>query len=775
MCEMKTKGKMLIFDCTNSPYEFMSSDFIASNLKMMVSLTRTDFEKIRYEEQLTFELNKERTEIIMSYVRFIKQVEKLMLSREIYGREDDDSYNLRKNTLAKIYEDLMKNPLTAEQTILDYNEPQPTRAVYYEAYKKYRAWLNGILKKLRTTKMYLMVKESGDMRKVFIKLLNMKIMRLVDSLELLVPEGAKPLDKENAKYNLEYGYKVTIYDVPGSEAYWYIIENPLIDELPGTMIEEARKIITRDMQSVRGIQVKDYNMVFEEKLLEYRRHYMEFANERNIKITPNHALALAFATASWVAGLGEPIEVLSLDKRNVTDVYFDAENAPIYMDHREFGLCHTVYRYNKKLVDQMFFNILNTEPSIKFGKQNPIVDLVLKRLNMRCHLQGPPATFGERQAALRIMKETPFTYPEYLRYKAFSAFFAGYDDMMVFLGSSEAILGLKGVGKTSFTAAKMIAIGTKMRIIPIQDIQEIPVSAYRKRGFHLGVMKAMPSDAEEVDVMNKEQGLSLVALTSATLRMGDAALIINEVRSRAAIQGIINLLNTQPGVFVLYNLHAQSLKDIRDRLELVFGIPAASMFATDRYTFLKKIRFGRKSATYRVLGMEYESDITEKKFKEVFKFDRGETIETSKCEALFLDNPELNKWLIDDLDLGKLQSNLKIKFVPPALARRAEERGIPPEQMIMQAAFKGKVYSQIYRAYEKYGYIDLLEMDFVLRVSSAANKLLKELEDPNGNIDYAEVNQRWPAIFDSILKETVEFIEKSKKEDQMMMSGKNEG
>ncbi len=763
MCDMKTKGKILIFDCTNSPYEFMSSEFIGNNLRMMVGLLKTDYEKIRYEEQLTFELEGEKVEIIMSYVRFIKQVEKLMVKKEIYGREDDDSYTLRKNTLSKIYEELMRNPLSAERLILEYNEPQPTRAVYYEAYKKYRAWLNGIAKKLRTTKMYALVKEKGDMRQVFISLLNMKIMRLVDSLELLLPEGSKPLEKKGASYELDYGYKITIYDVPGSEAYWYIIENPLLDNLPEKIINEARKIIERDMQSVRGIQVKDYNMVFDEKFIEYRKHYMEFAADNNIPLKPEEARAIAFATASWVAGLGEPVEVLSLDKRNVTDVYLDAENAPIYMDHQKFGLCHTVYRYNKKLVDQMFFNILNTEPDIKFGKQQPIVDLVLKRLNMRCHLQGPPATFGERQAALRIMKETPFTYPEYLRYKSFSAFFAGYDDMMVFLGSSEAILGLKGVGKTSFTAAKMIAIGSKMRIIPIQDIQEIPVSAYRKRGFHLGVMKSMPSDAE-VEEAGSSKGLSLVSLTSATLRMGDAALIINEVRSRAAIQGIINLLNTQPGVFVLYNLHAQSLKDIRDRLELVFGIPAASMFATDRYTFLKKIRFGRRSATYRVLGMEYESDIDNKKFMEVFKFHRGETIEDSKCEALFLDNPELNKWLIDDIDLGQLQENLKIKFVPPALARRAEERGIPPEQMIMQAAFKGKVYSQIYRAFEKHKEFDLLEMDFVLKVSSAANKLLKDLEDPNGNVDYREVDQRWPEIFNKLLEEELRLIAVSKQE-----------
>ncbi len=756
MCDMTIKGNTLVFDCTNSPYEFMSPEFIGNNIRNMMTLVRTDFEKVRYEEQLVFELTGEKVDVLTSYIRFLKQVEKLVLNKQIYGREDDDAHNLRKGTMAKIYEELMMNPLIAERTITDYSEAQPTKAAFYEAFKGYKAWLKGILQKLQSTKMYALVKEKGDMRQAFIYLLHLKIMRFVDSLELMLPEGSKPLDKPGSSYKLDYGYNITIYDVPGSEAYWYVIENPEVDSLPQEIIAEARKLIEREMSTVRGIQIKDYNLMMDEKTREYRKHFLEWSDENKLSITPEQGLILARVCASWVAGLGEPVEIICLDKRDITDVYLDSENAPIYVDHAIFGICHTVYRYNARLVDQLFFNILATDKTATYGTQNPIVDVVLKRLNMRCHLQGPPATFGERQGALRLMKQTPFTYAEYLRYRAFSAFFAGYDDMMVFLGTSEAILGLKGVGKTSFTAAKMIAIGTKTRIIPIQDIEEIPVAAYRKRGFHIGVMRSMSSD-KEVESSAAGSALSLVALTSATLRMGDAALIINEVRSRAAIQGIINLLNTQPGVFVLYNLHAESLKDIRDRLELVFGIPGASMFATDRYTFLKKIRFGRKSATYRLLGKAYESDLENKKFEEIFNFERGKDIETSECRALFVENPELNHWLIDDIDLGKLQKNLSLKFIPPALHRRADDRGIAPEQMVMQAAFKGKVYSQIYRAFEKYGYYELLEMDFVLKSSSLANKLLKSIEDEEGNVDYAAVDREWGTQFGHLLSEEIEF------------------
>ena len=77
--------------------------------------------------------------------------------------------------------------------------------------------------------------------------------------------------------------------------------------------------------------------------------------------------------------------------------------------------------------------------------------------------------------------------------------------------------------------------------------------------------------------------------------------------------------------------------------------------------------------------------------------------------------------------------------------------------MVMQAAFKGKVYSQIYRAFEKYGYYELLEMVFVLKSSSLANKLLKSIEDEEGNVDYAAVDREWGTQFGHLLSEEIEF------------------
>jgi hypothetical protein len=216
------------------------------------------------------------------------------------------------------------------------------------------------------------------------------------------------------------------------------------------------------------------------------------------------------------------------------------------------------------------------------------------------------------------------------------------------------------------------------------------------------------------------------------------------------------MLNTQPGIFLLYNLHAQSLKDVQDRLEMVFGLPAASMFSTDRYSFLKKVRFGRKARVYRMLGTEYETDLKEHKFVQIFSMDRGQDIDSTTLKCLFLDMPEAEAKSLSNVDLGKIAKGLKISFVPPALERRCDETGIPPDQYIIEAFFKGKLYSQIAEAAAKYDHPHFLELDFVLEATTAANNLLKSLHAKEGEIDWQAVESGWQKTFSAMVKNELE-------------------
>ena len=748
MCKLYLEGTKAIVDLSKCPYEFASPEFISIHLKDLES-SYDPIKTIRYEEEIVVELDEKKTAILVNYALFLRKVEALLLKKEIYGMDQDSNYNNRRDIFKKFLEYAFMNPILADQVLTDYTEKEPRRSIFYKGYTSFFAWIRGVLKKFRQTTFYKLVKESGDTRKAFLHLVGLKSLYFVDSLVLSIPKNAKPIDDPEAHYTLPFGVKVDLYEIPGNDNLLYVITNPLMKIITKELKAMLKEYIISQLKE--SVITDHFDILMDQKTNEFKDYFMSKAMMENIDITPKMALMMGREASAWVYGLGAYMENIGLDKDNVTDIYIDSENSPVYIEHRKFGICHTLYRYNRDLLERAFRNIvLSSGGEVKFDANSPIVDVVVKRLSMRCHLQRPPATFEELQGALRIMKDEPFTYPQYFFYGSMSPFFAGYDDVLVSLGTSEAVLGLKGVGKTAFTAAKITAIGTRKRIIPIQDIEEIPVRAFRKRGFHIGAARVKSGG----NLLGSQlKTLDLVAMANALLRMGDAAIIINEVRSKTAIQGIINLLNTQPGVFLLYNMHAESLQEVADRLELVFGIPSASMYSTDRYTFLTKHKYGRKGRYYRMIKGEYESDLKNKKFIQIFDSDPGENINQAKWKTLFLKNPEANELDFTKVDLKKLESGLDIDFVPPALKRRCEDNMVSPEQFMLQAFFKGKVYYEIYKASKMTRDPVLMGLDFVLKTNTAANRLVTSLEDEHGDVPFGDIWDRWYPIFTRLVKQ----------------------
>ena len=755
MCLPTQEGKKLTMDCANCPFEMYSGSCIGSHFKAIAAFNPT-WETLKYEEELTIEFSAEKVEALKEFVTLIRELEKITSDTKTYGYVQDEHYNGRIKLIKEVYDALFVDPRRCIGLLEEYSEKTPSKALFLESSNKFQALVKALLKAIGQTKLVAMIQGKDTLRELILDFARLKPYEFVEMLLLPFPENAKDLDDPETVVNLKFGVTGKLYDLEGSEANLYVIENPLLDNIDAKLIPVIRQVIADGMKDMP--QVADMVSVYDDKIREYRNHFVEKARDMGIELKSDEALALGRECASWTVGLGAPLENICLDKENITDIYIDGQNSPIYIEHRKFGLCHTIYRYNSKLLEHAFRNIVVfSMQNRRFDDKNPVVDIVLRRLNMRCHMQRPPATFGELQGALRIMRSLPFTYSQYLNYYAMTPFYAGYDDLMVSLGCSEAVLGLKGVGKTAFTSAKVSAIGTKMRILPIQDIEEIPVKAYRKRGFHIGAMRVQSSDIEGASEHGNE--LDLMSMANASLRMGDACIIINEIRSKTTIQGVINILNTQPGVFILYNLHAQSLKDVQDRLELVFGIPAASMFATDRYSFLKKIRFGRKKTTYRLLGEAYESNPAKHTFDPTFIFQRGKDIHDSKLECMFLKNSEAHSWKLDKLDFKALEKNLDIVFEPPALTRRCDEKGIPVEEYLMQAFFKAKIYYDITEIANKLNQKKLLEIDFVLRANSEANKLLAKNESENGTVDYPAIIPEWTDVFKKIAKEELKLLQ----------------
>ena len=155
---------------------------------------------------------------------------------------------------------------------------------------------------------------------------------------------------------------------------------------------------------------------------------------------------------------------------------------------------------------------------------------------------------------------------------------------------------------------------------------------------------------------------------------------------------------------------------------------------------------------YRVLGYEYESDPANRQFVEIFKYRRGPSIESCNIEAKFIRNPEALQLDFDKVDMAKLEGHLDLQFVPPVLVRRSDESGIPPEQYILQAFFKGKMYYKAYKASMDMNDKLLREIDFVTKLNTATNRMLADIEQENGSVDYKDAQKRLEELFKEQVK-----------------------
>ncbi len=718
MCQLYLEGTCAVVDMSRCPFEFASPAFIDFHLKDLSSQD-AEIKTIRYKE-MAIELDESRTSVLMQYADIIKQIEQLLLRTDIYGLKEDPNIIFRRKLTKNFYEEMFVNPLAAAEKLFNYKEEPPKDPQFTECYKKFKEVIKNILNDFRVTKLYELVKKTGDLRAAFLSLTNLRSLNYVDLLIYNVPEDAKPLKKSDAHYTLLYGYEVQIYEIPGIDSYLYTYTNPVLESLSPYLKNLLKQYI--DDQMKESFERVSYDIIMLLKAKDYCRFFLDRARRDGQKITPREALVMGHEAAAWVVGLG-CIENFALDKENIADIYV-ASNKPIAIEHVKYGFCRTLLRCNADMLSHAFKNALLTLDDIKFDERSPVADVVVKRLSMRCHLQHPAATFGEYQGSFKIIKEQLFTYPQYLNLHSFPPFYAGYDDVLVSLGCNEAVLGLKGTGKTSFMTAKITAIGTKKRIEVLQDIKEIPLHVIREYGFY---------------ITNTEIDNSAEIIRPSSLNMPDV-LIVQEPRTSKTVDLIVKLINTQPNTTILYNLHAEKLGDIKDKL-----IPTANMFITDRYTFLKKVRFGRRGIMYRMLNYEYESDQEKNELVEVFRLKIGESIDKCVLECKFLRNPEATAWDFDKVDLKKLEKELDIIFIPPTIAKISKKTGIPPEHYILRAFFKGKVYYSIYKAGAKNN--KLLEPDFVLKVNSYANKLLD-----GKNIDFNNVWKKFYSTFKKMLK-----------------------
>jgi len=302
----------------------------------------------------------------------------------------------------------------------------------------------------------------------------------------------------------------------------------------------------------------------------------ELSKSQNIPLTHKDLVALAKILVRHTIGYGL-IEVLLADDK-LQDIVLNAPitQNPIFVRHQEYDECVT--NIIPSFEDSNSWAAkLRLQSGRPLDEANPVLDtdIALESSRARVAATTQPLSPKGLAYAFRRHRDNPWTLPLFINNKMINSFTAGL--LSFFIDGSRTLLvaGTRSSGKTSLLGSLMLEIMPKYRVIVVEDTLELPVEALRKIGYDILSMKVRSALTSGTTEIEAAEGIRT------SLRLGDSALIIGEVRSdetKALYEAmrVGALANVVAGT-----IHGDSPYGVFDRVVNDLNVPPTSFKATD--------------------------------------------------------------------------------------------------------------------------------------------------------------------------------------------------
>ncbi len=302
----------------------------------------------------------------------------------------------------------------------------------------------------------------------------------------------------------------------------------------------------------------------------------ELAAEKSISLTYKELNKLATILVRHTIGFGL-LEVLLQDP-NLQDITLNAPTSlnTIFVRHGKYDECFTNILPNNEDVESWAakFRLLSGRP---LDEAHPILDteLILGKNRARIAIiQKPLSPYGLAYA-LRRHREDPWTLPLFIKNKMLNPFSAGLLSFLIDGNRTLLVAGTRSSGKTSLLQALMLEIMPNVRVLVVEDTLEIPTDAMRKLGYDILRMKVRSALLQETNEVSADEGIRT------SLRFGDSALIIGEVRSSEAKALYESMRIGALANVVAGTIHGASPYGVFDRVVNDLQVPVTSFKATD--------------------------------------------------------------------------------------------------------------------------------------------------------------------------------------------------
>ena len=532
------------------------------------------------------------------------------------------------------------------------------------------------------------------------------------------PHDAKELES----YTIGEDTEVTIFELPDTVQYLYHITPPefKLTEEKYEILDTARKIMAehkpKRSEFVEPERMRQVFFNVGQDLIE------ELTEYRDMKLTTSEIDQLTNILVRYTVGFGL-IEVLLQDEK-VQDVTINNQigDVPAFIVHQTYGDCKTNIIPTSAEADS-WATKLRLVSGRPLDEANPILDteLSIKGANTRVAAVGQPLNPFGISFAFRRHRDKPWTLPLFMHNRMISPLSAGLLSFIIDGSRTMLVAGTRSAGKTSLLGSLLVELMRRYRVITIEDTLELPTSSLRKLGYNIQPMKVAAALSKGSAEVPADEGIRT------TLRMGDSALIVGEIRSKEALALYEAMRIGALANLVAGTIHGDSPYGVFDRVVNDLGVPRTSFKATDIIVVANPIRSAdglhrwRRVTQITEVRKHWENDpLMENGFVDLMKYDTR----TDQLEPT------------DDLINGESE-------ILKGIAGNVKDWAGSWDAVWDNILLRAKIKETLVNYAEKANMLNLLEADFVVMSNDEFHKISEKIKEETGSLDSKRIFFDW--------------------------------
>ncbi|MDR3282807.1 MAG: type II/IV secretion system ATPase subunit [Candidatus Methanoplasma sp.] len=290
----------------------------------------------------------------------------------------------------------------------------------------------------------------------------------------------------------------------------------------------------------------------------------------------------------YTMGLGV-FDILLADPK-LEDIYIDAPCEKNRIHVTMGGItgvnshirCRTNLTVDKKEVMNLI-NVLKRESGLQFCESNPVLETDMSTHDARATVVGYPMSPNGDAVAIRKHSVRPWTLSRLIANGTVDPKIAGLLSFLVDNRATFLICGPRGAGKSSLLSAMMFEFPVSQRILTIEDTIELPGSKMRRMGYK--VQSMLIDDRMTGDSLSRADEALRVSL-----RMGESAIVLGEVRGEEARTLYQSMRTGRAGSSILGTIHGDSARSVFERVVHDMNIAPEAFMATDVLMTLGTVR-----------------------------------------------------------------------------------------------------------------------------------------------------------------------------------------